>query len=176
MFYLLHHKINMFRNKKGHEVCFVNVRYSFVILQAILSTLYMSKIAAGLGTKDLHSAANSVSGTVTNYGTTMSNVRCSPHAQHIVIKRAVYGDFNQKGVSAGTARIDPKCNILTNCQVKSRCGGKKSCKLVINQNVLPSQYCSGTRKKIYTEYACVDTYHSTTITGKLDILKCTNSI
>jgi hypothetical protein len=134
----------------------------------------MSKIAAGLGTEDLYSAANSVSGTVNNYGTTMSNVRCSP--EHIVIKRAVYGDFNQKGVSAGTARIEPKCNVLTNCQVKSRCGGKKSCKLVINQNLLPSQYCSGTRKKIYTEYACVDTYHSTTITGKLDILKCTNSI
>ena len=146
---------------------------SFVILQAILSTL-MSKIAVGLGTEDLYSAANSVSGTVTNYGTTMSNVRCSP--QHIVVKRAVYGDFNQKGVSAGSARIDPKCNVLTNCQVKSRCGGKKSCKLVINQNLLPSQYCSGTQKEIYTEYACVDTYHSTTITGKLDILKCINSI
>jgi hypothetical protein len=105
----------------------------------------------------------------------MNNVHCSSE-QQIVIKRAVYGDFNTKGVSAGSATTDSKCNVLTNCQVKSRCGGKASCKLIVNQNLLPSQYCSGTRKKIYTEYACVNTYSSTTITGKLDILKCINSI
>jgi hypothetical protein len=103
----------------------------------------------------------------------MENVHCSPN-QQIDIKRAVYGDFYKNGKFDGSASIDAKCSALTDCQVKSLCSGKKSCEFTMNENLLPSRYCPDTKKEIYTEHKCVDTYSSTTITGNVDIVKCVN--
>ena len=111
--------------------------------------------------------SNSNSGSVTNYGTTMEDVHCSP-IQHMVVKRADYGVFNKNGVFNDKKSIDTNCSVLATCRVKSLCGGNRSCELTIDNNLLPSPYCSNhdsdTSKQIYTEYTCVDTYKSTTIT------------
>ncbi|CAB4024291.1 ---NA---, partial [Paramuricea clavata] len=103
-------------------------------------------------------------GSVTNYGTKMENVHCSPR-QHMAIKRADYGDFSKNGAFNDNKNIDMSCSALTNCQVKSRCGGKRSCELFLDNNLLPSPYCSNTSKEIYTEYNCVDSDRSTIITA-----------
>ena len=84
------------------------------------------------------------------------------------ISRADFGDFSSSSAFNVDENVDRKCSPLTNCQVKSRCAGKRSCELVMDKNLLPSQYCSGDSKKIYTEYTCVDEYKSTSINeGKI---------
>ena len=89
-----------------------------------------------------------------------------------MVNRADYGDFNKTGFFNDDKNIDTTCSKLTNCQVKSRCGGKRSCELTMDNNLLPSEYCPDTSKEIYTEYTCVDSSSSTIITaGKVDILK-----
>jgi hypothetical protein len=93
----------------------------------------------------------------------MEDVHCSPN-QHMVVHRADYGDFKSGGMFNITANTNSTCSPLTNCQVKSRCGGNRSCELTMNNNLLPSEYCSDTSKEIYTEYTCMDTYNSPTIT------------
>ncbi|CAB4042576.1 retinoschisin-like, partial, partial [Paramuricea clavata] len=93
----------------------------------------------------------------------MENVHCSP-VQYMAVKKADYGDFNIGGRFYIGTNIDTNCSILTNCQVKSFCGGKRSCELTIDNNLLPSQYCSDTSKEMYTEYNCEDSNSSTTIT------------
>jgi hypothetical protein len=101
----------------------------------------------------------------------MKDVHCSPK-QYMMVNRADYGDFNKGGYFNDDKNIDTTCNKLTNCQVKSRCGGKRSCELTMDNNLLPSEYCPDTSKEIYTEYTCVDSSSSTIITaGKVDILK-----
>jgi hypothetical protein len=101
----------------------------------------------------------------------MKDVHCSPK-QYMMVKRADYGDFNKTGFFNDDKNIDTTCSKLTNCQVKSRCGGKRSCELTMDNNLLPSEYCPDTSKEIYTEYTCVDSSSSTIITaGKVDILK-----
>ena len=141
---------------------------SFVIFQAILSSHWIDMLLLYWEQKiNTRLLCNSVSGSVTNYGTKIETFQCSPK-QRIDIKRAVYGDFYKNGKFDGSARIDTKCSALTNCQVKSRCGGMKSCEFTVNGNLLTSQYCPDTGKEIYTEHECVDTYSSTTITGKVD--------
>ena len=120
-------------------------------------------------------SVNSVLGSVTNYDTKMENVQCPP-SQHMVVKRADYGDFNNSGTFDNNTIIDTQCSALSNCQVKSHCGGKRSCELTMNNTLLPSRYCSDNSKEIYTEYTCVDSRNSnTTTSGKLhEILKCRN--
>ena len=121
-------------------------------------------------TGNSHYDVDSVLGSVTNYGTGMENVHCSP-IQHMIVNSANYGDFNKNGVFNDDKNIDTTCSVLTNCQVKSLCGGNRSCELTMNSNLLPSQYCLDSSKEIYTQYKCVDSYTSTTITtGKEDIL------
>ncbi len=95
----------------------------------------------------------------------MENVHCSP-IQHMVVKNADYGDFDNFGTFDSNTNIDMQCSKLANCQVKSLCSGKRSCDLTMDNNLLPSQYCSDTSKEIYTQYTCVDKYNSNTITGK----------
>lgn len=95
----------------------------------------------------------------------MKDVHCSP-IQRMVFKKADYGDFNNNGTFDITAEIDRKCSILTNCQLKSHCGGSRSCELTIDNNLLPSQYCSDISKEIYTDYICVDTYISLNLKGE----------
>ena len=107
-------------------------------------------------------------GAVTQYNIGMDNVNCSPK-QQMLIQRADYGDFKVGDKLNISANTDKKCSILTNCQVKSLCGGKRSCDLTMDNNLLPSQYCSDTSKEIYTQYTCVDNYNSNTITGKAEI-------
>ena len=82
----------------------------------------------------------------------------------MMVNSADYGDFNNGGRVNKNARIDTKCSKLTNCQVKSVCGGNRSCELTMNNNLLPSQYCSDTSKQIYTKCTCVDNYSSSAIT------------
>jgi hypothetical protein len=89
----------------------------------------------------------------------------------MMVKRADYGDFNKTGYF-NDENIDTTCSKLTNCQVKSSCGGKRSCELTMDNNLLPSEYCREASKQIYTEYTCVDSNKSTIITaGIVDILK-----
>ena len=94
----------------------------------------------------------------------------------MMVKSADYGDFNMNGNFSDDYDTDRQCSYLTNCQVKSLCSGKRSCELTINNNLLPSQYCSNTSKQIYTKYTCVDTYNSSAITaGKaecIDVILC----
>ena len=88
-----------------------------------------------------------------------------------MVNRADYGDFNKTGFF-NDENIDTTCSKLTNCQVKSFCGGKRSCELTMDNDLLPSEYCPDTSKQIYTEYTCVDSNKPTIITaGKVDILK-----
>jgi hypothetical protein len=106
---------------------------------------------------------------VTAYNAKMEHVHCSPK-QKMVVKSADYGDFNKNGAFNDDKNIDTTCSKLTSCQVKSRCGGNRSCELTMDNNLLPSEYCSDTSKEIYTKYTCVDTYNSSTITtGNSDI-------
>ena len=92
---------------------------------------------------------------MTAYNATMKDVQCSP-IQRMQVKKADYGNFDNNGVFEGSASIDRACSIITNCRVKSLCGGNRSCELKIDDNILLSQYCSDTSKEIYTEYTCVD--------------------
>ncbi|CAB4004623.1 Receptor-type tyrosine- phosphatase F [Paramuricea clavata] len=94
----------------------------------------------------------------------MKDVHCSL-IQRMVFKKADYGDFNNNGTFDVTAEIDRKCSILTNCQLKSHCGGSRSCELTIDNNLLSSQYCSDISKEVYTDYICVDTYISLNLKG-----------
>ncbi len=117
-----------------------------------------------LATEDrLYFAVNSVLGSVTNYGTKMEDVHCSPK-QHMVVKSANYGDFNENGVFHDVKNTATKCNALTNCQVKYLCGGERSCELTIDNKLLQSPDCSDTSKEIYIKYTCVDSNNSTIIT------------
>ncbi|CAB4007475.1 uncharacterized protein LOC110250238 [Paramuricea clavata] len=102
-------------------------------------------------------------GSVTAYNAKMEYVHCSPK-QKMVVKSADYGDFNKNGAFNDDENFDTTCSKLANCQVKSRCGGNRSCELTMDKNLLPSEYCSDTLKEIYTKYTCVDTYNSSTIT------------
>ena len=95
----------------------------------------------------------------------MKNVHCSP-AQRMVVKSADYGSFDKSGMFDPNANIDSQCSKLTNCQVKSRCDGNRSCELTIDNILLSSQYCSDTSKQIYIKYTCVDNKSSNIITGK----------
>jgi hypothetical protein len=86
----------------------------------------------------------------------------------MMVKSADYGDFDDSGTFNHNPNIDTQCSKLTTCQVKSRCTGGKSCELVIDSNLLSSQYCSDTSKQIYTKYTCMDTNSSSAITaGKI---------
>ena len=106
---------------------------------------------------------------MTAYNTKMTDVHCSPK-QKMVVKSANYGDFKENDVFNDDKNFDVTCSALANCQVKSLCGGKSSCELTINNNLLPLEYCSDTSKEIYTKYTCVDAYNSSTITaGNSDI-------
>ena len=106
---------------------------------------------------------------MTAYNAEMKDVHCSPK-QNMVVKSADYGDFDKNGAFNDDKNIDTTCSKLTNCQVKSLCGGNRSCELTMDNNLLPSEYCSDTSKEIYTKYTCVDTYNSSTIiTGNSDI-------
>ena len=88
----------------------------------------------------------------------------------MLVKSAYYGDFDNNGKFDQNANIDTQCSKLTNCQVKSLCGGKRSCEIAMDNNLLPSQYCSDPSKKIYTKYTCVDTYSSSAITAGRNVL------
>jgi hypothetical protein len=107
---------------------------------------------------------NSFPGSVTNYGGKMENIQCSS-IQHMVVKSADYGDFKMNGNFSDDKNMDTQCSQLTNCQVKSLCGGNRSCELTMGNDLLPSKYCSNISKQIYTKYTCVDTYRPTTITA-----------
>ncbi|CAB4005658.1 Venom prothrombin activator pseutarin-C non-catalytic subunit [Paramuricea clavata] len=107
-------------------------------------------------------------GSVTQYGTKMKDVHCSPK-QYMMVTRADYGDFNESGAFNDDKNFDKTCSKLANCQVKSRCGGKRSCELTMDNNLLPSPYCSDTSKEIYAEYTCVDSNSSTIITAAPNI-------
>ncbi len=121
-----------------------------------------------------HSYVYFILGSVTAYHAKMANVHCSP-IQHMVIKGADYGVFDNGGTFDNNTNIDAQCSALTNCQMKSLCSGNRSCELTLNNHLLSSPYCSNTSKEIYTKYTCVDTYSSSAITtGKVDILKYIN--
>ena len=94
----------------------------------------------------------------------MENVGCSK-IQYMMIETADYGNYDNSGTFNNNANIDTQCSKLTNCQVKSLCGGKRSCELTMDNNLLPSQYCPDTSKQIYTKYTCVDTYSPSAITA-----------
>ena len=97
----------------------------------------------------------------------MENVHCSS-IQYMVIESANYGDFNQKGVFSDVQNIDRECSALTSCQVKSHCGGRTSCALRMDNDLLTLTYCSDNSKEIYTKYTCKDSYDSTALTtGKV---------
>ena len=83
----------------------------------------------------------------------------------MMVESAQYGDFDTGGIFNQNANIDTKCSKLTNCRLKSLCGGQRSCKLTMDNNLLSSKYCFDTSKQIYTKYTCVDTYNSSTITA-----------
>ncbi len=89
----------------------------------------------------------------------------------MLIHRADYGDFNNNGVLNININIITTCSIITNCQIKSLCAGSTNCALTMDNNLLPSHYCSDTSKEIYTEHTCVDTFTSTRTTGKICSLR-----
>ena len=102
-----------------------------------------------------------------NFGAKMKDVSCSPK-QYMVVQSANYGDFNKNGVFNDDKNVNTACSALASCQVKSRCGGNRSCELTMNNDLLPLQYCPDTSKHIYTKYTCRNTYNLTTITtGKV---------
>ena len=100
---------------------------------------------------------------MTSYGVRMKNTQCNPK-QHMVVKTADYGDFDKNGTFNDDKNVDTICSALARCQLKSRCDGKISCELTINNNLLPLQVCLNSSKEIYTKYTCVDTYSLSTIT------------
>ncbi|XP_028399360.1 uncharacterized protein LOC114522810 [Dendronephthya gigantea] len=95
-------------------------------------------------------------GSVIQFGERMKYVHCAP-IQRMVIHKAHYGDFNNSGTFDINVTIDKKCSRQASCQVKSLCGGNRSCELTIDNNLL-SPYCSDTKKELYIEYTCVDNY------------------
>ena len=111
----------------------------------------------------------------------MKDVHCSP-IQRMVIHKAHYGDFNSGGTFDFSATIDKNCSRQASCEVKSRCGGNRSCELTIDNNLLSSQYCPDTTKELYVEYTCVDNYKKpittgnicTTVQGALKLQTCSN--
>ena len=109
-----------------------------------------------------------VLGSVTQYGDKMKDVHCSP-IQRMVIHKAHYGDFDYAGTFNISATIDMKCSRQASCQVKSLCGGNRSCELAIDNDLLLS-YCSDTTKELYIEYTCVDNYTNPITTGNKEIL------
>ena len=94
----------------------------------------------------------------------MENVHCSSK-QLMVIKSANYGDFNKSVAFNDDKNFDKTCSAIVSCQVKSRCDGKRSCELTMNNNLLPPQYCPDTAKQIYTKYTCRDHYNTAIITA-----------
>ena len=98
-----------------------------------------------------------IEGSVTRYNSKMKDIYCSPK-QRMVVKKAVYGNFDKNGAFDGNANIDRKCSMLTNCTVKSLCGGNRSCELTFDGSLFTSEYCPDTSKEIYTEFLCQDTY------------------
>ncbi|XP_028402590.1 receptor-type tyrosine-protein phosphatase delta-like isoform X2 [Dendronephthya gigantea] len=105
-------------------------------------------------------------GSVTQFGDKMKDVNCSP-IQRMVIHKAYYGNFNNSGRFNSSAYSDAQCTAVTSCRLKSLCGGKKSCELNVDNNLLLPNLCSNTRKELYTEYTCVDNYTNpiTTVSG-----------
>jgi hypothetical protein len=83
----------------------------------------------------------------------------------MVVKSADYGDFDNRGTFNQNANIDKQCSALTNCQVKSLCGGKRSCELTMDNKLLPSEYCPDISKEIYTKYTCTNEESQNIITG-----------
>ena len=100
---------------------------------------------------------------MTAFNEKTEDVSCSPK-QLMMVKSADYGDFDMQGNFSDDKNIDSQCSQLTNCQVKSLCGGKRSCELTMDSNLLPSKYCPDTSKEIYNKYTCVDVYNSSAIT------------
>ena len=99
-----------------------------------------------------------LTGSVTSYNARMKYTHCSS-TQLMRVQSAQYADFNYPGTfNQDTKRTETECSRLTNCQLKYLCGGKQSCELTLDNNVLPSEYCSNTSKQIYTKYTCVDEY------------------
>ena len=93
----------------------------------------------------------------------MRNTQCSS-VQYMMAKSAQYGNFNRSGMFDPNPKIDTQCTQLANCQVKSLCEGKKSCRLTMDESLLPSEYCPDNSKQIYTKYTCVDTNRSSAMT------------
>lgn len=99
----------------------------------------------------------------------MKDVHCSPK-QRMVVKNAYYRDSNQTGIYIHDENVDTSCSAIATCRMKSRCNGKRSCEVTIDNTLLPSQFCLDVSKELYMEYTCVDAYSSTSITtGKVDI-------
>ena len=127
--------------------------------QAGYATAYVIKIMHGYP-----NSKTSLLGSVTQFNMKMKDLQCSPE-QSIVVQKADYGNFNNSIDMFGkNANIDRNCSQLSNCQVKSHCGGNRSCELTIDRNLLPSQYCSDISQEIYTQYTCVDVYSSDILT------------
>ena len=105
-------------------------------------------------------------GSVTQFGDKMKDVHCSP-IQRMVIHKAHYGDFDYAGTFNISATIDIKCSRQASCQVKSLCGGNRSCELAIDNDLLSSTYCHDATKKLYIEYTCVDKYTNTITAGNV---------
>ena len=95
-------------------------------------------------------------GSVINYGAKMVNVGCSS-SQYMVVQSANYGDFNQSGVFNDDKRVITVCSAVTTCRMKSRCNGKKTCELTMDNSLLPSQHCLNNSKEVYIKYTCGDT-------------------
>ena len=102
-------------------------------------------------------------GSVTAYNAKMENTHCSS-VQHMKVESAKYGNFNDSGKFISAKAYDNDCSPLTNCLVISLCGGSRSCELTMDNDLLPSEYCSDTSKQIYTKYTCVDKYKPSAIT------------
>ena len=94
-------------------------------------------------------------GSVINYGDKMENVGCSSK-QYMIIKSANYGDFNQNGVFNDDKNVATVCSAVTTCRMKSRCNGNKSCEVIIDNSLLPSQHCLDNSKEVYMKYTCGD--------------------
>ena len=135
----------------GHEKASTSLTYD-----NFESPLKSSKINCQYST---NSFSNLYLGSVINYGAKMVNVGCSS-SQYMVIKSANYGDFNQNGVFNEDKNVSTVCSAATTCRVKSRCNGKKSCELIIDNSLLPSQHCLNSSEEVYIKYTCGDTNNS----------------
>ena len=102
-------------------------------------------------------------GSVINYDDKMENVSCTSK-QYMVIKSANYGDFNHNGVFNDDKNVGTVCSAVTTCRMKSRCNGKKSCKLTVDNSLLPSQHCLHNSKEVYMKYTCGDSNTFSSIT------------